>query len=260
MIMAIVTDGRAEPPPVRIYVDKREPVVGEGGENTMRILCRGVGYAVLGLALSAGSFAVVTRTLNDGTAQAQQPPLPAKPPAFVPPIAQPVATAPAATAQPTVGVPPPETLLALVRINLLALDSAIKTENFSVLRAMSAPELQQKLSVEQLSAAFTNLRAQRLDLTAVAIVTPEITETPVVLQNNILRLVGAFPTNPMQLKFEMLFQPSNGMWRMLGMNVGAVPIAVAQAAPSSVAPPTGGSNPPVEKKKSNPAPKTPLAK
>lgn len=119
-------------------------------------------------------------------------------------------------------VPSPETMLALVRTNLLALDYALRTGNFSVLHSMGSPFLQSRLSVEGLAQAFAPLRAQRPDLAAVAIATPALTEQPAIGQNGMLRLVGAFPVKPQQIRFEMLFEAAAGEWRLAGMNVAAV--------------------------------------
>lgn len=132
------------------------------------------------------------------------------------------AQVPSGAAAPQFSVPSPETLLALVRTNLLALDHALRTNNFAVLHALGSPYLQSKLSVDGLAQAFAQLRAQRPDLAAVAIVTPALTEQPAIVQNGMLRLVGAFPLQPQQIRFEMLFEASAGEWRLAGMNVAAV--------------------------------------
>lgn len=35
----------------------------------------------------------------------------------------------------------------------------------------------------------------------------------------LLRLVGYFPTQPLQIQFEILFQPIDGQWRIFGLTV-----------------------------------------
>jgi hypothetical protein len=126
-------------------------------------------------------------------------------------------------------IPSPEALLALVRTHILALDHAIRANNFTVLHAISGPILQQKLNPQQLADAFASLRAQRVDLVAAAFATPVLTEQPGISQNGLLRLAGGFPTRPMELRFEMVFQVAGGEWRLAGMNVAGVPTPAAPA-------------------------------
>lgn len=148
--------------------------------------------------------------------------------------------APAKSAQPS--VPPPETMLALVRTNVLALDHALRSNNFAVLHTMASPFLQQRLTVEQLAQAFAGLRAQRPDLVAVAVSTPVLTAQPTVLQNGMLRLVGQFPTQSQKIRFEMLYEATRGEWRLAGMDVGAGD-APAAAAHVKANPPPNAATP-----------------
>ncbi|MFY0615619.1 MAG: hypothetical protein JXQ99_29085 [Hyphomicrobiaceae bacterium] len=116
-------------------------------------------------------------------------------------------------------IPKPETLLALVRLYLVALDQAIIADNFRVLHAISGPNLTSKMSASQLAGAFRDLRSRRIDLAAVVITTPQITESPEMLPGNILNIVGHFPTRPERINFHMQFQPTNRQWRLRGMKV-----------------------------------------
>ena len=40
--------------------------------------------------------------------------------------------------------------------------------------------------------------------------------------NNILRVKGYFPGQPVQINFELLFVPTAGQWRLFGLGVAAV--------------------------------------
>ena len=133
-----------------------------------------------------------------------------------------------------VAVPKPETLLALIRLHLIGLDQAIKAKDFRVLHAISAPGLQAKLTPKQLAAAFAKFFSRRTDFAATAITTPQITESPAILQGNILNIVGYFPTRPERIEFHMQFEPADRQWKLRGMNVSAKPIvpATSHAAPS----------------------------
>jgi hypothetical protein len=119
-----------------------------------------------------------------------------------------------------VAVPPPEVLLVLLRTSLLALDHANKVNDYAVLRALGAPELQ-KFSPEQLSHMFAGLRASHVDLSPVAVITPQVLEPPQITPQGLLKMLGYFPTQPLQIQFEILFQPINGQWRIFGLTVRA---------------------------------------
>lgn len=134
----------------------------------------------------------------------------------------------------SVKIPKPETLLALIRLHLVALDHAIKAEDFGVLHAISAPGLQSKLTTKRLAAAFAPLRKRRIDLAAVVIATPQITESPRMLSGNVLNIVGYFPSGSQRVDFHMQFQPADRQWKLLGMNVSAKPLNPAK--PKSTAP------------------------
>jgi hypothetical protein len=58
-------------------------------------------------------------------------------------------------------------------------------------------------------------------------------------QGNELHLVGNFPTQPLQIQFEMLFLQIDGIWRINGFSVDAV-----QQQASAMASPQAASVPP----------------
>jgi hypothetical protein len=119
-----------------------------------------------------------------------------------------------------IAVPPPEVLLVLLRTSLLALDHANKTNDYAVLRALGAPELQ-KFTAEQLRQMFAGLRTANIDLSPVAVITPQVLEPPQITPQGLLKLLGFFPTQPLQIQFEILFQPVGGQWRVFGLTVRA---------------------------------------
>lgn len=151
-------------------------------------------------------------------------------------------TAPAKTAasQPaqTVSVPPPEVLLMLVRTTLVALNQANFTGNYTVLHGLGSPQLQAKNTGADLGNAFAGLRAQAIDLSPVLVLTPQLSEKAGFTGEGALRLVGFFPSKPLQIQFVMNFLPVNNHWRIDGLSVSAVPAPQAAApAPAPVSPP-----------------------
>jgi len=156
-------------------------------------------------------------------------------------ICNPVAAQPPKEARKTaeaapsgIQVPQPEVLLALIRSAMIGLDHANRTGNYSVLRELGGPVLQQHSSA-QLSDAFASLRASRIDLLPAAIIRPQLTEEPTISPQGLLQLAGFFPTQPNRIQFRIVYQPVNGQWKLAGMNVG---LSAAPAAAASVEPAT----------------------
>lgn len=134
-------------------------------------------------------------------------------------------------------IPEPIALIVLIRNTLVALNQANQTGNYSVLRDISAPAFQASNTQAQLAVAFTSLRDQRLDISSIVAVTPELTEPPGLDNNGIMRLVGHFPTEPQQVNFQLAFQAVNGAWRPIGMAIGTSPKNAAPAQPVANAQP-----------------------
>jgi hypothetical protein len=116
-------------------------------------------------------------------------------------------------------VPPPETLLLLIRTTLVALNHANQTGNYTVLRDIAAPVFQQKFAAADLGTIFAKLRARRLDLAPVVIVTPELSTPPAISPEGHLTVAGNFPTQPAPILFQLVFVASNGLWKLAGITV-----------------------------------------
>lgn len=147
-------------------------------------------------------------------------------------------------------VPKPEVLLVLIRSALIGLDHANRTGNYSVLRELGGPALQQHSSA-QLSAAFAGLRANKADLLPAAIVTPQLAQQPTVSPQGLLQLVGHFPTQPRRIQFHIVYQAVKGQWKLAGLNVGLA----AAPAPEAKAEPTAKAAKPEAARAPAPAPK-----
>jgi hypothetical protein len=124
-------------------------------------------------------------------------------------------------------IPPPEALIVLTRSAVLALHHANVTGNYTVLRDLGAPGFQSANSAAQLSASFTVLRDQRVDLSQAALLTPHLTQGPMITPQGLLGLAGYFAISPVQVNFQLLFQRTGGQWRLYGVSVSAVQTADA---------------------------------
>jgi hypothetical protein len=55
----------------------------------------------------------------------------------------------------------------------------------------------------------------------VAVLTPIYSEAPQLDVRNTLRIRGHFPGRPVQLVFDILYEPINGHWRLYALTAGA---------------------------------------
>jgi hypothetical protein len=137
-------------------------------------------------------------------------------------------------------------LVALIKSTIMALQHANQTGNYSVLRDLGTPVFRERFDQAQLAAIFSNLRSRSVNLSPVLFLAPNLIKQPELTEGNQLRIVGDFPTQPLKIQYEMLFLQIDGVWRIDGLAVDAVPqqsTAAAPApagnAPSSGIPPIG---------------------
>lgn len=111
-----------------------------------------------------------------------------------------------------------EQALYLIRSTLLTLNDANRSGNYTVLRDLASPSFQAKNSAADLAAIFVDLRQRNFDLFAAAIAAPQLTAPPS-RDRNLLRLTGFFPTRPLQINFDLLFEDVSGKWMLFGISV-----------------------------------------
>ena len=122
-------------------------------------------------------------------------------------------------------------VLMLVRSTLLALDHANKTGNYTVLRDLGAPAFQSNTAA-RLAEIFAKQRNDKLDLSGVAVIDPQLSLLPQVEANGMMHMAGFFPSVPSQVNFELIYAPVEGQWRLFGLSV-----SIGQAAPVPPSPP-----------------------
>jgi hypothetical protein len=143
-----------------------------------------------------------------------------------------------------------EQALYLIRSTLLALNDANRTGNYTVLRDLAAPEFQAKNTAADLAQVFSDLRRRNFDLFSVALTAPQLTAAPALDDSKMLRLVGFFPTRPLQINFDLVFQNVGGQWRMFGVAVATPQAqALAQQPAAEVARPVAQKGTPAPKAK-----------
>jgi hypothetical protein len=140
---------------------------------------------------------------------------------------------PAPAASPKTATPVSvEQALYLIRSTLLTLNDANRSGNYTVLRDLAALGFQAKNSAADLALIFADLRRRNFDLFAVALIAPQLSAPPALNPQGMLQLSGVFPTRPLQIKFDLLFENVQGQWRLFGISV-ATPQAPQAAAPAA---------------------------
>lgn len=145
-------------------------------------------------------------------------------------------------------------LLLLVRSTLYALDLSNKSGNYTILREISAPGFASAHDASNLSQIFGNLRNRGVDLSGVLVYEPQLTVMPEITKDGLMRFAGFFPSASNQIKFEMVFAPVNGQWKLFGLaaDVGPsgpiAPISVPQQPQQQPAPTAKQSSAPAQKK------------
>ncbi|MBZ9973864.1 MULTISPECIES: hypothetical protein [unclassified Mesorhizobium] len=150
-------------------------------------------------------------------------------------------------------------VLILARSALLALDQANKTGNYTVLRDLGSPNFQAN-SAAGLGDIFASQRKQGLDFSAIAVLEPQLTLLPQIEPSGMLHMAGFFPSVPLQVNFELLFEAVNRQWKIYGVSVNLTsggpqapetPVA-DQSKPAAGGPPPDGPSIAVQPKKVQP--------
>jgi hypothetical protein len=128
-------------------------------------------------------------------------------------------------------------VIILIRSSLIALDQANKTGNYTVVRDLGAPNFQATNTAARLGDIFAGLRRDKVDLSGVAALDPQLTLLPQIEPNGLMHMTGFFPSVPAQVKFELAYAPVDGQWKLFGISVGLGQSGPAPApAPVAAAP------------------------
>jgi hypothetical protein len=136
--------------------------------------------------------------------------------------------APAPAAKPPVQAEQPKMtidtleVVILIKSTIAALQHANQTGNYSVLRDLGSPVFRERFDQAQLTAIFSNLRNRGVNLSPALVLTPNLSRNPELTPQNQLRLVGDFPTKPLQIQYDLLFLKIGSVWRIEGIIVDAV--------------------------------------
>jgi hypothetical protein len=114
-------------------------------------------------------------------------------------------------------------LLILIRQTLSALDLSNKSGNYSILREISAPGFAATNDAARLSMTFKRQRERGVDYSGTLVYEPQITRGPEISKDGMLMFQGYFPSASSQIKFEMIFAPVDGRWKLFGLAADLAP-------------------------------------
>lgn len=144
-------------------------------------------------------------------------------------------------------------VIILIRAVLVAVHQANITGNYTVLRDLGAPGFRDANSAARLTEIFANLRNQKLDLSGILVLEPQLTVLPEVNAAGFMHMAGFFPSAPLQVNFDLIFAPVAGRWEVFGISVNigqGGPISPIPSLPSPLptpAPPPPRAAPPGKK-------------
>jgi len=141
-------------------------------------------------------------------------------------------------------VPDDDRLLVLIQTTLIALNQANATSNYTVFREIGAPGFQAANSTAKLTEIFENLRHKNIDMSAILLLQPKLLRKPTIGADGMLRVTGFFPTQPLQVNFDLAFQPVEAQWRLFGISVGTSPAQPVAIEPQPLPTQTPNPSPP----------------
>ena len=116
-------------------------------------------------------------------------------------------------------VPGERALEALVKATLLSFNDANVTDNYTVFHAKLSKPFRQQFTPEKLKETFKTFADKDIDFDIIAAYKPVYDPVPKVDDDGRLLVGGHFPTEPARVVFDLKFIPSDGEWKLIGINV-----------------------------------------
>jgi hypothetical protein len=108
-------------------------------------------------------------------------------------------------------VPTERALEALVKVTLLS--------NYTIFHAKLSKPFRQQFSPERLAETFKDFARKDIDFDIIAAYKPVYDPEPRVDDEGKLLVKGWFPTEPARVVYDLKFIPSDGEWKLIGINV-----------------------------------------
>ena len=119
-------------------------------------------------------------------------------------------------------VPSDAALESLVKVSLLSFNDANVTGNYTVFHARLSKPFRDQFPPERLEKVFAEFRTKQIDIEPIAALRPVYDPAPKVDDEGRLVVKGLFPTEPLRLVFSLDYIPSDGEWKLIGIDVKTV--------------------------------------
>jgi hypothetical protein len=120
-------------------------------------------------------------------------------------------------------LPSAEDAVALIHASTDIFASGVNAGDFTALRDAAAPELKAQFSVADLDTQFKAFVDNRIDLTPLQSVAPNLSSEPSLDDDGVLRLVGYFPAEGGKVDFDYKYVFRFIGWRLISIQVNVVP-------------------------------------
>ena len=121
-----------------------------------------------------------------------------------------------ATAQ---GMPSPFVQEVLIKSILVTLSDAVASDNFTVMHTKISKPFRDQFPPEKLRTVFKDLIEKHAVFDAV-VAKPIVPDAEAKIDDNgVLRLKGHFETTPKQVKYQLGFIASDGLWKLSGITI-----------------------------------------
>lgn len=124
---------------------------------------------------------------------------------------------------PEAGLPTPIEAVTLVRDSTSDFARGVLGADFAPLHRRAAPELQSQYTAAQLTSQFQAFIDNRIDLTPLESVPPNLSAEPSIDADGILRLVGYYPAEGGKVDFDYRYVYRYTGWRLISIQVNMVP-------------------------------------
>ena len=120
---------------------------------------------------------------------------------------------------PAQGMPGPFVQEVLVKSMMVTLSDAVASDNFTVLHAKISKPFRDQFPPEKLREVFKDLIDKHAVFDAV-VAKPIVSDADAKIDSDgVLRLKGHFETTPKQVKYQLGFIPSDGVWKLSAVTI-----------------------------------------
>jgi hypothetical protein len=117
------------------------------------------------------------------------------------------------------GMPSPFVQEVLVKSILVTLSDAVAADNFTVMHAKISKPFRDQFPPDKLRTVFKDLIEKHAVFDAV-VAKPIVPDAEAKIdENGVLRLKGHFETTPKQVKYQLGFIASDGLWKLSGITI-----------------------------------------